>query len=64
MFLLKIFGSNMSKNVELELVSLTKRYGAMVAVDAISYHLAQGLTRVSWGHRVRQVVHTEDDCRA
>ena len=32
----------MSKNVELELVSLTKRYGATVAVDAISYHFSSG----------------------
>ena len=28
----------MSNNMELELVSLTKRYGATVAIDAISYY--------------------------
>ena len=32
----------MSNNMELELVSLTKRYGATVAVDAISYHFSAG----------------------
>ena len=30
----------MSNNMELELVNLTKRYGATVAVDAISYHFS------------------------
>ena len=32
----------MISNKELELVSLTKRYGATVAVDAISYHFSAG----------------------
>ena len=32
----------MRNNIELELVSLTKRYGATVAVDAISYHFSAG----------------------
>jgi putative spermidine/putrescine transport system ATP-binding protein len=32
----------MSNNMELDLVSLTKRYGATVAVDAISYHFSAG----------------------
>ena len=32
----------MSNRMELELVSLTKRYGATVAVDAISYHFSAG----------------------
>ena len=32
----------MSRNLDLELVSLTKRYGDTVAVDAISYHFGTG----------------------
>ena len=32
----------MNNDIELELVSLTKRYGATVAVDAISYHFSAG----------------------
>ena len=32
----------MRNDIELELVSLTKRYGATVAVDAISYHFSAG----------------------
>ncbi|MQQ09654.1 ATP-binding cassette domain-containing protein [Epibacterium sp. SM1979] len=32
----------MSRNLDLELVSLTKRYGNTVAVDAISYHFGTG----------------------
>jgi putative spermidine/putrescine transport system ATP-binding protein len=32
----------MRNNIELELVNLTKRYGATVAVDAISYHFSAG----------------------
>lgn len=32
----------MSYNIELELVSLTKRYGATVAVNAINYHFSAG----------------------
>jgi len=32
----------MSNSMELELVSLTKRYGATIAVDAISYHFSAG----------------------
>lgn len=36
------FGVEMSDNMELELVSLTKRYGATVAVNAISYHFSAG----------------------
>ncbi|WP_299205056.1 ABC transporter ATP-binding protein [uncultured Tateyamaria sp.] len=32
----------MSQKLDLELISLTKRYGATVAVDAISYHFSAG----------------------
>ncbi|WP_341365529.1 ABC transporter ATP-binding protein [Yoonia sp. BS5-3] len=32
----------MPSNLDLELVSLTKRYGSALAVDAISYHFASG----------------------
>ena len=32
----------MNQNIDLELVSLTKRYGATVAVDEISYHFDAG----------------------
>lgn len=32
----------MSQKIDLELISLTKRYGATVAVDAISYHFNAG----------------------
>ncbi|WP_299705593.1 ABC transporter ATP-binding protein [uncultured Tateyamaria sp.] len=32
----------MSRKLDLELISLTKRYGATVAVDAISYHFSAG----------------------
>ena len=36
------FGGEMSQKLDLELVGLTKRYGATVAVDAISYHFDAG----------------------
>lgn len=32
----------MNQKIDLELISLTKRYGATVAVDAISYHFSAG----------------------
>ena len=40
--LIKDFGGEMSDNIELELVSLTKRYGDTVAVNAINYHFSAG----------------------
>lgn len=35
-------GGEMNHTIDLELISLTKRYGATVAVDAISYHFSAG----------------------
>ena len=37
-----IFGGSMNQKLDLELISLTKRYGETVAVDAISYHFSTG----------------------
>ena len=54
----------MSNRMELELVSLTKRYGATVAVDAISYHFSAGTCVPAGSVGLRKVFHTKDDCRA